>query len=196
MVGLASVKTFVAALQLLLLLLGSGAVNAAETLYEPLAHHLRHPIFHHPHHHHMHSPAPAPAPAPARTHHHHTHPPMRVAVQGVVYCKSCKYSGIDTLQDSIPILGAVVKLNGYNTMLTTTTDKNGYFFLEAPNMMSSYEVRKFDVSLVSSPLPLCDKVTNLNDGLTGASLRYEKIETKLPYELYTVGPLAFEPPKC
>ncbi|KAJ4975739.1 hypothetical protein NE237_000845 [Protea cynaroides] len=72
MVGLASVKTF-AAFQLLLLLLHRSAVNAVETLFEPLPPHLQHPIFHHPHHDHMHSPTPA----PARTHHghHHKHSP-------------------------------------------------------------------------------------------------------------------------
>lgn len=62
-----------------------------------------------PHHahapvHHAHAPAHPPS---------HAHPPAHapmpvrkfVAVQGVVYCKSCKYTGVDTLLGATPLLG-------------------------------------------------------------------------------------------
>ncbi|KAJ6292554.1 hypothetical protein OIU78_024686 [Salix suchowensis] len=53
----------------------------------------------------------------------HSHPQPRtyhfprklVAVQGVVYCKSCNYSGVDTLLGAKPVPGATVKLQCNNT---------------------------------------------------------------------------------
>lgn len=76
----------------------------------------------HPHNHHEgHPPSPPPAhppsqhnkghpPSPPPAHHppsHAPHPRRRspVAVQGVVYCKPCKYRGIDTLWEATPLLG-------------------------------------------------------------------------------------------
>ncbi|XP_042521038.1 non-classical arabinogalactan protein 30-like [Macadamia integrifolia] len=204
---LAPMKTTFAVLQLLLLLLGT--VNAAEAFFK--AHP---PVPHHPIHHHTtppsHSPAPAPAPSHHHGHHHHTPPPSHapssysnrkpVAVEGVVYCKSCKYSGSETLTDAKTILGAVVKLECNNTKHVKTvegeTDKNGYFFIEGPKTVTTYGVHKCKVFLVSSPLALCNKKTNLNDGVSGATLVYEKTKVSLSYALYKVGPFAFEPPKC
>ncbi|KAI4304371.1 hypothetical protein MLD38_039892 [Melastoma candidum] len=160
---------------------------------------------HHPHHHsHAHSPAPAPTP----TYHgpRPALPPFRpmerrfIAVQGVVYCKSCKYAGADTLLGASPLLGAVVKLECNNTKLRPSTqvaktDKNGYFYLEAPKTVTSYAFHKCKAYLVSSPLATCSKASLLHGGSTGASLRPDKpfMAQKLPFILYTVGPLAFEP---
>ncbi|EOY28217.1 hypothetical protein QUC31_012916 [Theobroma cacao] len=124
-----------------------------------------------------------------------------VAVQGVVYCKSCKYAGVDTLLGAKPIFGAIVKLTCKNTkykqVVQAKTDKNGYFFLEAPKSITSFGAHKCTVSLVSSPLASCSKPSNLNNGLQGATLKPEKpfIANKLPFILYSVGPFAFEP-KC
>ncbi|XP_022721115.1 non-classical arabinogalactan protein 31-like [Durio zibethinus] len=130
-------------------------------------------------------------------------PPVRslVAVQGVVYCESCKYAGVGTLLGAKPIPGAIVKLTckntKYNLVVEAKTDKNGYFFLEAPKTITSFGAHKCTVSLVSSPWASCSKPSNLNGGSTGATLRPEEPHTeyKLPFILYTVGPFAFEP-KC
>ncbi|XP_061979454.1 non-classical arabinogalactan protein 30-like [Populus nigra] len=168
----------------------------------------------HHHHHHGHAPAPAPVHTPAHAPVHppkpHMPPPVPthfprklVAVQGVVYCKSCNYSGVDTLLGAKPVLGATVKLQCNNTMkpqdLKTTTDKNGYFLIKAPGTITNYGVHKCKVWLVSSPSTACSKITNLHGGLTGAMLRPEKKpfvdEKKREFALFSVGPFAFES-KC
>ncbi|KAE8659706.1 serine/threonine-protein kinase HT1-like [Hibiscus syriacus] len=124
-----------------------------------------------------------------------------VAVQGVVYCKSCKYAGVDTLLGAKPVLGATVRLackdSKNNLTVQFTTDKNGYFFLRAPNTIYNFSLRNCSVSLISSPLKSCSTPSNLNGGLKGTPLKPENSSTskKLPYVLYSVGPFAFEP-KC
>ncbi|KAK7246491.1 hypothetical protein RIF29_41360 [Crotalaria pallida] len=169
--------------------------------------------------HHHYPPAPAPAPLKPPTHHHYppapapVHPPVPVpapavhpfprsfvAVQGVVYTKSCKYVGVDTLLGATPVLGAVVKLECNNTkyrplVQTVKTDTNGYFYLEAPKTITTYAFHKCKVFLVSSPTGL--KPSNLHGGLTGSTLKPLKPfeSNKLPFLLFNVGPLAFEP-KC
>lgn len=93
--------------------------------------------------------------------------------------------------------GAVVKLQCNNTkyklVQTSKSDKNGYFYIEAPKSITTYGAHKCNVVLVSAPYGL--KASNLHGGVTGALLRPEKpfLSKKLPFVLYTVGPLAFEP---
>ncbi|PPD79327.1 hypothetical protein GOBAR_DD23730 [Gossypium barbadense] len=120
-----------------------------------------------------------------------SHPPAKpptsshVAVQGVVYCKSCKCATVRlTCKDAKNELTVQFK-----------TDKNGYFFLQAPITIYNFDLHNCSVSLVSSPLKACSKPSNLNGGLKGAPLKPEKPSTskKLPYVLYSVGPFAFEP---
>ncbi|CAL0309339.1 unnamed protein product [Lupinus luteus] len=180
----------------------------------------------HHHHHHHHPPAPAPVPAKPPTHHyppthapakaptpHHyppsaspskppTHPFHRsfVAVQGVVYTKSCKYAGVDTLLGATPLLGAIVKLECNNTRFrplvqTVKTDKNGYFYIEAPKTITTYAFHKCKVFLVSAPTNL--KPSNFHGGIEGSLLKPQKpfVSNKLPFLLFNVEPLAFEP-KC
>ncbi|KAF5728686.1 putative structural constituent of cell wall [Tripterygium wilfordii] len=183
------------------------------------------------HHHHHHAPAPSPmhhAPShppvhpPAHHNHHHPHPPKNapvhppahaplppfhfprsfVAVQGVVYRKSCKFVGHDTLSEATPVYGAIVKLqcnsSKYPQEVKKATDKNGYFYVEAPHTVTNYGAHKCKVSLVSAP-PAANiaEPSDLHGGVKGANLRAEKsiVVNKLPFVLYNVGPLAFEP-KC
>ncbi|KAL7242432.1 hypothetical protein ACSBR1_014916 [Camellia fascicularis] len=160
----------------------------------------------HPHHHHKtHLPPPVHPPS-----HPYPHPPSYlpkrclVAVQGVVFCKPCKYTGVDTLLEATPLLGAIVKLECNNTKYPITqegkTDKNGYFFIEGPKKITNYGAHKCKVFLVSSPQVQCSNPSNLHDGKVGATLkRSEKkpSDPPLPYELFSVGPFAFEPAtKC
>ncbi|KZV53255.1 pistil-specific extensin-like protein [Dorcoceras hygrometricum] len=136
-----------------------------------------------------------------------SYPPLTprnfVAVQGVVYCKSCKYVGVDTLTGAAPLSGAVVKLQCNNTKYhleeQATTDKNGFFFF-MPKKVTTSGSHKCKVFLVSSPLSICKVPTNLNNGAAGATLKATKPpvttgDKKLPYKLFTVGPFAFEPLK-
>lgn len=87
--------------------------------------------------------------------------------------------------------------NRYKTVDYAKTDKNGYFYLIARDIVTSYGIRGCRASLLSSPLPHCQRPSLLHDGLNGAILRFEKsfVSGKKPFSLYTVGPFAFEP-KC
>ncbi|CAK9181821.1 unnamed protein product [Ilex paraguariensis] len=150
--------------------------------------------YHRPGHH------PAQAPPPF-----HFHPlPYRkpIAVQGVVFCKSCKFTGIHTLWNATAIPGAVVKLqcdnSRYQLEIEATTDKNGYFliFPQGRKSVTTASNHKCKVSIVSSPLAYCKIPTDLNDGITGAALeRSPTPPLQLPFELFSVGPFAFEPPR-
>ncbi|KAL2473634.1 Non-classical arabinogalactan protein 30 [Forsythia ovata] len=131
-----------------------------------------------------------------------SHPPIRkaVGVQGVVYCKSCKYRGIGTLLGASPLAGAVVKLQCNNTkwglVEQTKTDKNGYFFFK-PSKLTTAAFHKCKVFLISSPLVTCSVPTNLGSGASGAILipSLKPPVKPLPFQLFTVGPFAFEPAK-
>ncbi|KFK36369.1 hypothetical protein AALP_AA4G114500 [Arabis alpina] len=126
-----------------------------------------------------------------------------VAVEGMVYCKSCKYSGIDTLLEASPLQGATVRLACNNTKrgltMETTTDKNGYFFMLAPNKLTSYAFHTCRVS-PTNPGPAAATVTctvpsKLNNGTTGAMLKPSRSINiaEHDYVLFSVGPFAFEP---
>ncbi|KAI4296761.1 hypothetical protein L6164_036688 [Bauhinia variegata] len=97
------------------------------------------------------------------------------------------------------VAGAIVKLQCNNTkyplVSTARTDKNGYFFLQAPKSITTFGAHKCKVFLVTSPN--ATKPSNLHGGVVGAALKPEKpfVANKLPFVLYTVGPFAFEP-KC
>ncbi|CAI9760187.1 unnamed protein product [Fraxinus pennsylvanica] len=137
-----------------------------------------------------------------------SHPPVKpppptrkaVAVQGVVYCKSCKYRGVGTLIGASPLAGAVVKLQCNNTkwglVEQTKTDKNGYFLFK-PAKLTTAAFHKCKVFLISSPLATCSVPTNMGNGAFGAILipsRKPPVKP-LPFQLFTVGPFAFEPAK-
>ncbi|KAE9597177.1 hypothetical protein Lal_00007594 [Lupinus albus] len=160
-------------------------------------HHPTHYLLKPPHHHH-HPPASAPAPPPSSPKVHHV-PRTFVSVQGVVYVKPCKYAGKDTLLGATPLLGAIVKFHCYSTksklVKTAKTDKNGYFFLEAPKNITNFGAHKCNVVLVSASTGL--KPYNFNGGVTGSTLTLERayMSPKGPFTLYNVGPFAFEP-KC
>ncbi|OIV93207.1 hypothetical protein TanjilG_24422 [Lupinus angustifolius] len=130
---------------------------------------------------------------------HDTIPRTFIAVQGVVYVMSCEYPGIDTLWKATPLLGAIVKLQCHNTIYTLVqtakTDNNGYFLLEAPEIITNYGAHKCNVVLVSAPDGL--EPSNINGGITGSPLRFQNTyeSPKGPFTLYSVGPLAFKP-KC
>ncbi|GJS37598.1 hypothetical protein Tco_0535980 [Tanacetum coccineum] len=140
------------------------------------------------------SPAPVAAPMPAR---------KFVAVQGVVYCKSCKYTGVDTLLGATPLMGAEVLLTCNNTKyplrVKGTTDKNGYFFIKPPKTLTTYGSHTCRVTLLTSPMATCNAPTNLHAGLKGSLLVPSKKPPlsspnagPLPYDVFSVGPFAFE----
>ncbi|WOG89841.1 hypothetical protein DCAR_0209080 [Daucus carota subsp. sativus] len=128
-------------------------------------------------------------------------PPKKlVAVQGMVYCKPCDNRGVEKLSGAAPLEGAVVKLQCKNTkyplVVQTKTDKNGKFFIKAPNTVTTYGYHKCRVFLVDSPANNCNTPSNLNNGLQGAMLmRSSKppgsAQAPVDFELFSVGPFAF-----
>ncbi|XP_076941637.1 non-classical arabinogalactan protein 30-like [Bidens hawaiensis] len=141
------------------------------------------------------SPAPVLPPLPPR---------KLVAIQGVVYCKACKYTGIDTLIGAKPLQGAEVLLTCNNTKyplrVKGTTDKNGYFFIKPPKTLTTYGSHRCRVSLLTSSMATCNKPTDLHAGVKGSLLVPSKKPPlsspdahPLPYDVFTVGPFAFEP---
>ncbi|KAK6133414.1 hypothetical protein DH2020_032826 [Rehmannia glutinosa] len=150
------------------------------------------------------SPPPAKAPSPPPVKPPQIYPPKKVAVQGVVFCKACKFRGINTLMGASPLAGAVVKLVCNNTKTSlveqTKTDKKGYFFFMPPKLTTA-GYRKCRAYLVSSPSAKCSVPTNLHGGATGAILIPSVVppvktpKKTPPFSLFTVGPFAFEPHK-
>ncbi|KAG2320724.1 hypothetical protein Bca52824_013937 [Brassica carinata] len=126
-----------------------------------------------------------------------------VAVQGTVFCKSCKYASYDSLTGAKPVEGAVVRLlckSKKNIVAETTTDKNGYFFLLAPKTVTNFGFRGCRAYLVKSKDYKCNKVSKLFGGDVGAELRPVKtpgksavVINKLTYGVFNVGPFAFDP---
>ncbi|KAM7506069.1 hypothetical protein LguiB_004973 [Lonicera macranthoides] len=151
----------------------------------------------------IHPPAHSPRHPPVQAPSHSPAPTRKlVAVQGVVFCKPCKYFGIDTLLGATPLLGATVRLECKNTKYKAfkqeaKTDKNGYFFIMAPKTITTYASHKCKVYLVSAPKSAkCKKPTNLHYGLKGAILMPSKPTLPPPppsLHVFTVGPFAFEP---
>lgn len=104
--------------------------------------------------------------------------------------------------------GATVELRCTNTKYlikkASTTDKNGYFFLEAPKYITTYGSHKCKVFLINRPNSKnsgpCSHATNLNGGVSGAFLFLDKKmapPTKpQPFTVFKVGPFAYEPSKC
>ncbi|XP_010540450.1 PREDICTED: non-classical arabinogalactan protein 31-like [Tarenaya hassleriana] len=126
-----------------------------------------------------------------------------VAVQGMVYCKDCKYAGVETLLGAKPVKGAVVRFmckGKTGSVKEAITDEKGYFFLLAPKTVNNYGFRGCMVKLVKSANPKCSKPSKLHGGDVGGVLTPVKDKSKriivvnnLKYGLFDVGPFAFEP---
>ncbi|KNA20970.1 hypothetical protein SOVF_047140 [Spinacia oleracea] len=133
-----------------------------------------------------------------------------VVVEGMVYCQSCKYSGSWSFEEAKPIDGAIIsvicrnhrdKVSYYKAF---TTSKEGYFYAQLTgfsmkNPILDHPLQACVVKLVSSPIDSCDVFTNINYGVNGAHLRFEKkkIMTKnYKAAIYAAGPLAFRPEDC
>ncbi|KAK9700000.1 hypothetical protein RND81_08G210000 [Saponaria officinalis] len=133
-----------------------------------------------------------------------------VVVEGIVYCQSCDYSGTWNLDDAEPIGGATISVicRNYRGRISYykafTTSDEGYFYakLDGFRMRHPYldhPLQSCAVKLVDSPLATCDVFTNINYGIKGAALRYEKKNTVTDdYEavIYSAGPLSFRPEHC
>ncbi|EFH57611.1 hypothetical protein ARALYDRAFT_482434 [Arabidopsis lyrata subsp. lyrata] len=130
-----------------------------------------------------------------------------VAVEGMVYCKSCKYSGVDTLLEASPLQALCLRSDGKACMQQhkercdngDKTDKNGYFFMLAPKKLTTYAFHTCR-AWPTNPGPTtatmtCTVPSKLNNGITGAMLKPSKTINigEHDYVLFSVGPFAFEP---
>ncbi|OVA02771.1 Pollen Ole e 1 allergen/extensin [Macleaya cordata] len=133
-----------------------------------------------------------------------------VVVEGVVYCQACNRIGTWSLTGAKPIPSANVSVickdhkDRVNFFKVFATDENGYFYgqLEGFKMdhyILDHPLHSCGVHLVSSPLPHCNKPSNVNYGINGSPFRYEnKRLFGKNYEavVYAAGPLAFRPDQC
>ncbi|XP_058103393.1 non-classical arabinogalactan protein 30-like [Magnolia sinica] len=125
-------------------------------------------------------------------------PPMppthQIAVEGVVLCKSCKFRKMDPIPESVVRLQC--RTRRHPTVVEGKTDKNGYFFIQPPKEVTTFSARRCKVFLISSPWAYCKLPTDLNGGVSGASLSFRtKLSGPNPIALFSVGPLAFAPNK-
>ncbi|XP_010916048.2 non-classical arabinogalactan protein 31 [Elaeis guineensis] len=131
-----------------------------------------------------------------------TTPPPRlpIAVEGVIYCRSCKLPGYDKSIDASPLPGAVAKLqctgSAPGVTVTGTTDKNGYFLIQT-NKVTNYGAYKCQVFLESSPLSYCNVPVYPTAKGSGAPLKFERnIKVGSGQQaLYSAGAFAFAPAK-
>ncbi|XP_020099155.1 pistil-specific extensin-like protein [Ananas comosus] len=131
-------------------------------------------------------------------------PPVKfsVGVEGIVFCKRCKFPGYNRDMDASPIPGAIATLRCYNgrraVSLKARTDNNGYFLIQTSSL-TTFTSNKCRVFVKPSPTTsYCNILVYPRS--PGASLKFEKV-LKLPFGLeglYTAGVFVFAPsvPTC
>lgn len=133
-----------------------------------------------------------------------------VVVEGMVYCQSCKYLGSWSLSEAKPISSAKISVICKNTKdqvsyyKAFSTNENGYFYAQLDgfkmtNSIYDHPLQACNVRLVSSPLENCSLMSNINNGMYGAPLRFEKkrlVGNNYEASIYAAGPVAFRPTDC
>ena len=133
-----------------------------------------------------------------------------VVVEGMVYCQSCDHYGTWSLTGAKPIPSAKISVicknfrNQVSYYKAYEANEHGYFYAQLDGFKMGHSIldhplHSCHVKLVSSPLPNCSLLSNVNYGLNGASLRYDnKVLRGSHYEavIYSAGPLAFRPAQC
>lgn len=133
-----------------------------------------------------------------------------VVIEAIVYCQSCEHSGTWSLIGANPISSAKVSVTCKNHKdhivyyKVFETDQNGYLYapLEGFKMQHSlldHPLHSCYVKPIWSPLQNCSLLSNVNNGINGATLRYDNKRlrgTKYEAVVYEAGPLAFRPSHC
>lgn len=132
-------------------------------------------------------------------------------VEGQVYCQDCSTTSDSwSLTKEKPLLEArlEVKCHDYSGKvvfnLPMRTNRWGWFYEPLKGLdLRSYHMDTFPhfckVYLLHSTNRNCNTLTNINYGITGAPLRYEKTlfnGTRYETDLYSTGPMAFRPRHC
>ena len=135
---------------------------------------------------------------------------VNVVVEGMVYCQSCELFGTRSLTGAKPLPSAKVSVicKDYKGRISFykafEADKGGYFYGELKGYEMSHRyvehpLQACKVKLVGSPDEKCSLLSNVNDGMYGAPLRYENkrfVSEKYETVIYAGGPLAFRPNHC
>ncbi|KVH89528.1 Pistil-specific extensin-like protein [Cynara cardunculus var. scolymus] len=133
-------------------------------------------------------------------------PPTKAPVHPPIHSPAPKHAPLPTRRQ-VAVRGAVVLLTCNNTKyplrVKATTDKNGFFFIMPPKTLTTYGAHTCRVTLLSSPKATCNQPTNLHYGLKGATLVLTPkphgsslpAAPPLPFDVFTVGPFAFEASK-
>lgn len=133
-----------------------------------------------------------------------------MAVQGIVYCQRCSAVGTSSLLHARPLRSAKVAVtcrdykHRVRVYLIASVDLTGYFYAQSDgNNMKSDGIGKPEesckVQLISSGDMTCNRLTNVNKGITGADIKFEKTlenGTSFAINLYTASPIAFSPSHC
>lgn len=129
-------------------------------------------------------------------------------VEGQVFCQDCSDSWSLTAAKPLPKVRLEVKCHDYSGKevfnLAMRTNRLGWFYEPLKGLdLRSYHMDTFPhfckVRLLHSIHRNCNAVTNVNYGITGAPLRYEKTlfnGTRYEADLYSTGPMAFRPRHC
>ncbi|KAL0739834.1 hypothetical protein Bca4012_081347 [Brassica carinata] len=127
-------------------------------------------------------------------------PNTEIAIEGLIFCKSgyetypiqgAKVNVVCPIVDSYGKLVAKVALSSY------PTDLKGYFYFITYGL--AHKVKNINgckVKLESSPVSTCKTPTNVNKGVTGASLssNSSKFISRDNLDLYTLEPFYFSSP--
>ncbi|CAG7908729.1 unnamed protein product [Brassica rapa] len=134
-------------------------------------------------------------------------PNTEIAIEGLIFCKSGN--------ETYPLQGAVMYLTGAKvnvvcpivdsngrlvakaTLSSYPTDLKGYFYFITYGL--SHKVKSINgckVKLESSPVSTCKTPTNVNKGVTGATLSSDssKFISRDNLDLYTLEPFYFSSP--
>ncbi|PSR94740.1 Proline-rich protein [Actinidia chinensis var. chinensis] len=124
--------------------------------------------------------------------------PYTIGIQGLIYCKSGP--------KLIPLEGALARItclakdkNGYESapfsVLSHSTDAKGYFLatVSPSELEDACKLTECKAFLEKSPLESCSVPTDVNNGISGASLSpYHLLEDK-NMKLSSVGPFVYTP---
>uniref|UniRef100_A0ACD5TEL0 Uncharacterized protein n=1 Tax=Avena sativa TaxID=4498 RepID=A0ACD5TEL0_AVESA len=123
-----------------------------------------------------------------------------IAVQGMVWCKSCKYSGYYAPMDASPLQGAAVELrcrHGPHRMklVPGVTWAGGYFLIESAQM-ASFTIDECKVYATAANSPACGVPMPGEPGAgKGLPLKFERFEKRGDglQALYSAGNFFFQP---
>ncbi|KAJ0259070.1 Pollen Ole e 1 allergen and extensin family protein [Hirschfeldia incana] len=127
-------------------------------------------------------------------------PNTEIAIEGLIFCKSGKETyPIQGAKVNVvcPIVDSYGKLVAKATISSYPTDLKGYFYFITYGL--SHKVKNINgckVKLESSPVSTCKIPTNVNKGVTGASLssNSSKFISRDNLDLYTLEPFYFSCP--